>query len=202
MSKHRVVEAASYMLHATPWRETSLIVQVFSRNHGLISAVAKGAKRPHSVLRPVLNVFQKINVSWVGAGEVKTLTRAESAGIIPLEGRFHMSAWYMNELLIKLLPKEDAHPKLFDEYQNTLYELCNLKSHSVNNANSQSALLRNFEWHLLQELGYGIEGEMPDFNLIENDQLMRSMTRTRIQELIGKPLQTRRVMLDLVRNQN
>lgn len=202
MNKRRVLEATSYMLHAMPWRETSLIVQMFSKDYGLISAVAKGAKRPHSVLRPVLNVFQKINVSWVGAGEVKTLTRAESAGIIPLEGRFHMSAWYMNELLIKLLPKEDPHPKLFDAYQNTLHSLCALKDNNTNNASSQSALLRGFEWHLLQELGYGIEGDMPDFNLTENDQVMRSMTRTRIQELIGKPLQTRRVLMDLVRNQN
>lgn len=202
MSRQRVVEAASYMLHATPWRETSLIVQVFSRDYGLISAVAKGAKRPHSVLRPVLNVFQKINVSWSGAGEVKTLTKAESAGIMPIEGRYHMSAWYMNELLIKLLPKEDPYPKLFDEYHNTLHQLCDLTNNINNNAINQSSLLRRFEWYLLEELGYGIEGEMPDFSLSENDQAMRSMTRTRIQELIGKPLQTRQVMLDLVRNQN
>ena len=195
MSKHRVVEAASYMLHATAWRETSLIVQIFSRKHGLVSAVAKGAKRPHSVLRPVLNVFQKINVSWSGAGEVKTLTRAESFGILPLDGRVHMSAWYMNELLIKLLPKEDPHPDLFDKYQETLQNLCFLEN------NSQSALLRNFEWHLLHELGYGIEGDMPDFSLIENDHAMRNTMRSRIQEIIGQPLRTRKVMMELVRNQ-
>lgn len=196
MSRHRVLEAASYMLHATAWRETSLIVQIFSKNYGLISAVAKGAKRPHSMLRPVLNVFQKINVSWTGAGEVKTLTRAESVGILPLDGRFHMSAWYMNELLIKLLPKEDPYPNLFDAYQETLQQLCNLDNH-----NSQSSLLRKFEWHLLQELGYGIEGDMPDFSLIENDYAMRNTMRSSIQELIGKPLQTRKVMMELVRNQ-
>ena len=98
------------MLHATAWRETSLIVQTFSRDHGCVAMVAKGAKRPYSVLRPVLSAFQPLLLSWTGNGEVKTLTRAEIMGVRALSGTALMSAWYMNELLLRLLPREDAHP--------------------------------------------------------------------------------------------
>ena len=79
MSKRaaRVHETPGYVLHATAWRETSLIVQAFSRDHGWVSMVAKGAKRPHSMLRPALSVFQPLLLSWSGATEVKTMTRAD-----------------------------------------------------------------------------------------------------------------------------
>src|SRR3546814_20933437 len=112
----RVQDAGGYLLHAAAWRETSLIVQVFTRSHGTLALVAKGAKRPYSVLRPVLSAFQPLMLSWSGAGEVKTLTRAESAGIRPLSGRSHLSAWYMNELLLRLLPREDPHAVMYDAY--------------------------------------------------------------------------------------
>ena len=83
MSKRaaRVHETPGYVLHATAWKETSLIVQAFSRDHGWVSMVAKGAKRPHSVLRPALSLFQPLLLSWTGASEIKTLTRAECAGV-------------------------------------------------------------------------------------------------------------------------
>ena len=109
------------MLHATAWRETSLIVQTFSRDHGCVAMVAK--KRPYSVLRPVLSAFQPLLLSWTGNGEVKTLTRAEIMGIRPLGGTALMSAWYMNELLLRLLPREDAHPLLYDAYDMALQQL-------------------------------------------------------------------------------
>ena len=85
--------------------------------------VAKGAKRPYSVLRPVLSAFQPLLLSWTGNGEVKTLTRAEIMGIRPLGGTALMSAWYMNELLLRLLPREDAHPLLYDAYDMALQQL-------------------------------------------------------------------------------
>ncbi len=119
----RVLETPGYVLHATAWRETSLIVQAFSRDHGWVSMVAKGAKRPHSVLRPALSVFQPLLLSWTGAGEMKTLTRAECAGVHPLPGSAMMSCWYMNELLFRLLPREDPHPGLFDAYVIALQRL-------------------------------------------------------------------------------
>ena len=105
------------MLHATAWRETSSF-----KPSRAIMAVAMVAKRPYSVLRPVLSAFQPLLLSWTGNGEVKTLTRAEIMGIRPL-GTALMSAWYMNELLLRLLPREDAHPLLYDAYDMALQQL-------------------------------------------------------------------------------
>src|SRR5690554_2747583 len=125
MSKrgHRVRDVGAYMLHAAAWRETSLIVQIFSRDYGNVAMVAKGAKRPYSVLRPVLSAFQPLILSWSGNGEVKTLVRADCGGVRALGGKALMSAWYMNELLLRLLPREDPHPVLFDAYDSALEQL-------------------------------------------------------------------------------
>src|SRR3546814_14256726 len=89
MSKQvqRVYDAEGYLLHAAAWRETSLIIQIFARDHGNVALVAKGAKRPYSTLRPILTAFQPLSLSWSGAGEVKTLPPAECAGIRPLGGQ-------------------------------------------------------------------------------------------------------------------
>jgi DNA repair protein RecO (recombination protein O) len=151
MSKRaaRVHETPGYVLHATAWRETSLIVQAFSRDHGWVSMVAKGAKRPHSVLRSALSLFQPLLLSWTGASEIKTLTRAECAGVHALQGPAMMSCWYMNELLFRLLPREDAHEALFDEYTQTLKLLSLAPDDSAN-------ILRRFELRLLQALGYAV----------------------------------------------
>jgi len=194
MSKRaqRVQDSLAYMLHATPWRETSLIVQAFSREHGCVALVAKGAKRPYSVLRPVLAAFQPLLLSWSGAGEVRTLTRAESAGIRPLAGPALMSAWYMNELLLRLLPREDAHPALFDAYDQALQRLAS--------GSRAAGALRRFEWVLLQETGYGVDGAEPDFDDPAAEPALRADLRRRLDEqLEGKPLSTRRVLLDLQR---
>jgi len=180
------------MLHATAWRETSLVIQAFSRDFGCVSMVAKGAKRPYSVLRPVLSAFQPLSLSWTGAGEVKTLTRAEIAGVLPLAGSALMSAWYMNELLLRLMPREDAHPVLFDAYQTALTQLA---------AGSRAAAaLRRFEWTLLAETGYGVDAEMPDFEDPAGEPALRRDLRERLaQNLAGRELATRRVLLDLQR---
>ena len=187
----RIHHAAAYMLHASAWRETSLIVQIFTRDHGIVAMVAKGAKRPYSTLRPILAAFQPITVSWSGAGEVKTLTRAELSGLRQLSGRSLMSAWYMNELVLRLLPREDAHPTLFDAYDAALKAL--------EQGGSAAEALRRFEWTLLEETGYGLGGSMPQFDLPEEEKRMRSILRARLDELLGRPLRTRQVMLDLQR---
>lgn len=179
------------MLHASAWRETSLIVQIFTREHGNVAMVAKGAKRPYSALRPVLATFQQLMVSWTGAGEVKTLTRAELVGIRPLAGRSLMSAWYMNELLLRLLPREDPHPGLYDAYDAALQAL-------EQGAKAASAL-RRFEWMLLEETGYGMGGEVPQFDDPVEEKRMRAVLRSQLDELLGRPLRTRQVMLDLQR---
>ncbi|OZI59670.1 DNA repair protein RecO [Bordetella genomosp. 11] len=192
MSKRgtRVQDTSGYMLHATPWRETSLIVQTFSRDHGCVALVAKGAKRPYSTLRPVLSAFQPLALSWSGGGEVKTLTRAEVAGIRPLAGPSLMSAWYMNELLLRLLPREDAHPLLFDAYDTALTQLAG--------GTRAAGALRRFEWTLLRETGYGVDEAMPDFDDPAIEPRLRHDLRGRLAEILaGRPLSTRRVLLDL-----
>ena len=188
----RVQESAAFLLHATPWRETSLIVQAFSREHGSVALVAKGAKRPYSTLRPVLQMFQPLLLSWSGNGEVKTMTAAEVAGVHPLPGSAMMSAWYMNELLLRLLPREDAHPQLFDAYEHALRSLA---------AGGWAAgALRRFEWTLLQETGYGLDRPEPDFADAASEPALRLLLRERLAELLeGRALATRKVLLALQR---
>ncbi len=187
----RIHHAPGYMLHASAWRETSLIVQVFARDHGVVAMVAKGAKRPYSTLRPVLAAFQPLTVSWSGGGEVKTLTRAELAGLRQLTGRSLMSAWYMNELILRLLPREDPHAQLYDAYEAALGAL--------EEGGRAAEALRRFEWTLLEETGYGMGGAMPQFELPAEEKRMRAVLRARLDELLGRPLRTRQVMLELQR---
>ncbi|HLR12226.1 MAG TPA: DNA repair protein RecO [Burkholderiaceae bacterium] len=198
----RVNDARAYLLHASAWRETSLVVQCFTRDHGLMGLVAKGAKRPHSQLRPILGAFQPLHLSWSGASELKILRRAETAGIVPLTGRSWMSAWYLNELVLRLLPREDPHPVLFDHYCRALNELAQVCQHSArqDDAPSLSGTLRRFEWMLLQETGYGFEGEPPAFDDADVANVWRSRLRERLDTLIDQPLHTRRVMLALHRS--
>jgi DNA repair protein RecO (recombination protein O) len=188
----RITDTPGYMLHSSAWRETSLVIQAFSREHGCLALVAKGAKRPYSTLRPVLSTFQPLSLSWTGGGEVKTLTRAETAGVRPLGGGALMSAWYMNELLLRLLPREDAHPVLFDAYDAALAQLAG--------GSRAAGALRRFEWILLRETGYGVDEADPDFNdpLIE-PELRRSLRDRLEANLVGRPLSTRKVLMALQR---
>jgi len=189
---HRVHDAAGYLLHSAAWKETSLVIHVFTREHGNVALVAKGAKRPYSVLRPVLNVFQPLTLSWSGAGEIKTLVRAECAGIRPLAGRALMSAWYMNELLLRLLPREDPHDNLYDAYDAALRRLAQ--------GSSAAGALRRFEWTLLHETGYGLDEAEPDFDDPAAEPGLRVSLRQRLDDLLaGRPLRTRKVLMALQR---
>jgi DNA repair protein RecO (recombination protein O) len=190
----RVHEVPGYVLHTTAWRETSLILQTFTRDHGWVAMVAKGAKRPHSVLRSSLSVFQPLLLSWTGGGEIRTLTRAECAGIHVLTGPAMMSCWYMNELLFRLLPREDPHPGLFDAYVMALQGLAA--------GQAAAGALRRFEWILLKETGYGLDTAEPDFLDPEQEPSLRMQLRERLTEhLAGRPLATRQVLLALQRYQ-
>jgi DNA repair protein RecO (recombination protein O) len=185
----RVDDNAAYVLHATPWRETSLIARIFSRDHGSLSIVAKGAKRPYSPLRPILLAFQPLLLSWAGGGEVKTLRRADVIGVRALTATGFMSGWYMNELLLRLLPREDAHPVLYDAYDTALMQLA---------AGTRAAgALRRFEWMLLQETGYGVDAVPPDFDDPAVEPQLRYDLRQRLaQHFVGQSLVTRRVLAD------
>lgn len=186
----RIHEEPAYVLHALDWRETSLIVQLLTKNYGRLTVVAKGAKRPYSRLKAVLMSFQAIEVGWTGGGEIKTLTASELLQIHPLPGSVLLSAWYLNELLLLMLPKEDPYPELFKAYHETLL--------AMKKAPEQIALiLRRFEWLLLQETGYGLEGELPTLEQFRVNGEIRQLLRTRINELIGRPLRTRQVLREL-----
>jgi len=150
--QQRIDGATAYLLHAYPYSETSLILEVFARDHGRLAMLARGARRPRSALRGVLHAFQPLELGWFGGGEVKTLAKAEWLGGIPLlQGEGLLLGYYLNELLLKLLPREDAHAVLFDAYGSALAAL----SHGATSATT-SAELRRFEKILLRELGYGL----------------------------------------------
>ena len=138
---------SGFVLHTTPYRETSLIVELFSQRSGRLGVIAKGARRPHSALRPVLLQFQPIEFSVVGKGELRTLTKAEWQGGLPMpSGDALLFAFYLNELLVRLLAREDPHPRLFDAYSDAL--------RSLGERGAREDVLRRFEWLLLQETGY------------------------------------------------
>ena len=146
---------AAYVLHHYDWSESSLILDLFTREHGRLAVAAKGAKRPHSQLRSVLLPFQRINVALgrhagadENAREVQTLRSAEWAGGAPMPGGAALfSGFYLNELLMKLLGRHDPHEALFDAYAATLPQLA-----GGDDAQAQAAL-RGFELTLLREIG-------------------------------------------------
>jgi DNA repair protein RecO (recombination protein O) len=142
----------AYVLHTYPFRETSLIVEVFSRDFGRMALLARGARRPRSAIRGLLMAFQPLEIGWAGKGEVLTLMKAEWQGGQPLlAGEALFCGYYLNELLMHLLPREDAHERLFACYAEML---CRLATDPVGNV--READLRRFEKALLQELGYGL----------------------------------------------
>jgi len=95
----RVLDEPAFVLHSIPYKETSLILDVFTRSYGRMALIAKGAKRPHSVLRPVLQRFQPLAVSWTGKSELKTMTRAEwMGGVPPLVGDALLCGFYLKRV--------------------------------------------------------------------------------------------------------
>ena len=152
MIRGKVEGQLAYVLHSYPYRETSLIVEAFTREHGRVALVARGARRPRSAIRGLLLGFQPLILDWSGKGEIFTLLKAEWQGGLPLlSGTALFCGYYMNELIMQLLPREDAHENLFDHYGEMLYRLACCGTGKVPEAD-----LRWFEKCLLQELGYGL----------------------------------------------
>lgn len=144
--EHRVASQPGFVLHSYPYKETSLIVEVFTRDYGRVPLIAKGAKRPHSQLRGVLQTFQPLQLGWTGKSEVRTLTTAEwVGGLLPLERSALLCGFYLNELLVKLLARDDPHPALFDHYVSALNQLAHDEPAAI--------VLRQFELALLKETG-------------------------------------------------
>jgi DNA repair protein RecO (recombination protein O) len=154
----------AFVLHRYDWSESSVILDLFTREQGRLAVVAKGAKKPYSNFRSVLLPFQRLQVSLSGAAakdessnsDVQNLRGAEWAGgAAMLTGAALFSGFYLNELLMKLLARHDPHAALFDAYALTLAELA-----SSDEARVQSAL-RAFELTLLQQTGL-----LPDLSLV------------------------------------
>ena len=145
--KKRADHEPGYVLHTYPYKETSLIVEAFTRRHGRVALLARGARRPRSAMRGVLLAFHPLRFGWSGSAELSNLISAEWAGALqPLAGRGLMCGFYLNELILRLVPREDAHEALFDAYGHALARLSAQEAYA--------AVLRSFEKRLLAELGY------------------------------------------------
>ena len=147
----------AYLLHSRPYRNTSLIIEAFSRDYGRVGLVARGARSTRSRWAPVLMPFRRVLLSWQGRGELKTVTTAETDDApCWLQGNALVSGLYGNELLLRLLHRDDPHPGLLIYYERFLAALRRVQSSPQGNADALEPALRCFEKYLLQELGYGL----------------------------------------------
>lgn len=147
MATRRISEEPAFVLHRYDWSESSLILEVFSRHHGRLALVAKGVKRPTSQFRAVLLPLQPILLAWGGDAEVRTLKSAQwQGGYVMPTGDALLAGSYLNELLMRLLARDDPHPSLFDHYALAVQLL-------AERSETQSLVLRAFELVLLRETG-------------------------------------------------
>ncbi len=148
MATQRIADEPAYVLHRYDWSETSLILEVFTRHHGRVAVVAKGAKRPTSSFRPVLLPLQPLSLAFGGDGDIRTLKSAEWVGghVMPT-GEALLSGYYLNELLMRLLVRDDPHPRLFEVYAAAVRLLASGEPHALQWA------LRGFELILLKDIG-------------------------------------------------
>jgi DNA repair protein RecO (recombination protein O) len=162
MKAERVSLAPAYLLHQRPWRETSRVIEIWSRDHGRLGLVARGVRRPRAPQRSLLRPFMPLLMSWSLRTELGNLGAVEGAGPgVLLSGKPLLAAFYMNELLLRLLPRQDAHPDLYDAYASTLSALAGARP---------AASLRLFEARLLSAVGYGLSlGQTPTGDAVGPD---------------------------------
>jgi len=158
MKSRRTLLARAYLLHGLPYRDTSRILEVFTREQGRLSVFARGVRGPKARLASLLQPFQPLLISFSSRGEAAQLTGAESAhqaehrggsSALGLPPAALLSGFYLNELLLKLTTRHDPNPTLFDAYEHTLQAL--------GGGAAQEPVLRRFELALLQESGYGLD---------------------------------------------
>jgi DNA repair protein RecO (recombination protein O) len=148
-SPQRVQLTAGYLLHHHPWRDSSRILEVFTREHGRLTLFARGVRGPSARLAPVLQSFQLLLLSWSGRGEAPQLTGAERAHhSAPLPRECLLACFYLNELLMRLTTRHDPLPELFDHYHAAL--------EALRSGVPLEPALRVFEKRLLEVLGYGL----------------------------------------------
>ncbi|MEE8320221.1 MAG: DNA repair protein RecO [Gammaproteobacteria bacterium] len=138
-----------FILHQRSYRETSLLLEVFSSEHGRVGIIAKGAKRKRAVPQGVLQPYRRLLIACSGKGELFTLTdvEADSSSVL-LQSQQVMAGFYLNELVLRLLHRHESHPDLFAAYENALVRL--------GAGDPEQSVLRIFEKRLLQSLGYGL----------------------------------------------
>ena len=148
----------AYILHQRPFRETSVILDVFSEHYGRVSVLARGARQTKKRYLNPYQLFQPLLLSWRGRSELQTVTQVEvAAPAVLLRGNAALCGLYLNELLVRLVPSHEPEPSLFDSYQQTLQQL-------VQQPDSFEVSLRLFEKQLLVELGYGLQLEVETEN--------------------------------------
>ena len=164
----RVSQEPAYVLHHRDYGETSLLIEMFTRQHGRLGLIAKGARRARSPLRAALIPFQPLAVSFSGRGELPTLSIAEPAGCAPaVAGAALFCGLYLNELLLRLLHRHDPHERSFESYAQALSQL---------GANQNpEAVLRVFEKRLLEDIGFGLvlDHDVHDGSPLQPEQLYR-----------------------------
>lgn len=145
----RVQQQPAYLIHHYDYSESSLLLELLTRDYGRVGVIAKGARRPRSGKRALLNLFSPLLVSWSGRGELGVVTDIEANGLpLVLVGDVLYSGFYINELMLRLLHRDDAHSALFDGYHQCLRHLQSNPEHD--------AALRIFEALVLREIGYGL----------------------------------------------
>jgi len=148
VATQRISNEPAYVLHRYDWSESSLILDVFTRQYGRVALVARGAKKPSSSFRPILLPLQPLHIAFGGDAEIRNLKSAEwQGGHVMPTGDALLSGYYLNELLMRLLAREDAHPLLFDAYAATVQLLAS------QNPDTLQLALRAFELRLLRDIG-------------------------------------------------
>lgn len=150
MQRQQILLQPAFLLHQSPYRDTSSLLELYTRDNGRIGLIARGARRPKARLRAVLQPFQPLLVSWISRGDLGTLTGAEIVpGVTAFPARQVYSGYYMNELLVRLTRRHDPHTRLYDHYDDAL--------NNLSLGQQDTRVLRLFEKNLLDELGYGLD---------------------------------------------
>ena len=148
MSSKRILLQPAYVLHRRAYRETSFLVEIFTQEYVRLTVVARGVRKAYSSTAGLLQPFSPLLVSYGGKGELLTIFSVESnRAMLRLQGESLFAGLYLNELLMYLLQKWDAHTALFNHYEKALFEL---------ESGLEQKTLRSFEKHLFKELGYGV----------------------------------------------
>lgn len=153
MNSRSLLSDDAYILHSYPYRNTSQLLEVFTRQHGRVGLIAKGARQASSPLYGKLQSFTRLQIQWPEKAELSTLYQVEAqdrhGSLLPVDKLLY--GYYVNELLLKLLHRHDPHSELFDDYAATLHLLAE---------HFDEVILRYFELSLLENMGYGMNLEM------------------------------------------